>query len=562
MTGFRLIRDQSLPAGNPEVVMERVQPSEFSGVSGQVVYQALGVTSMISGLFLGVVLAVGGYVLLKAGAPAAVTPFVQIVLALAMARFALNGRFGEWNGTVFSGTGGSWATVLFVTGRYLALTALWFVPLMMFGSIPRDSETWALMMMSGGGQALGVFGIYFLAMTLAPPVLLIVAVSADGFGDLFSPDHWRRLFGGRFTDLFAVYSAYVGGFVMVTILSIPFVMLPFMANPRLGMFTLGLTVLFLFGVSANLMGRLCGFFACGDLGLSEPTVSADPVRPTPPVSRPALATAEAPASVPLSGVAPIPAPTLEMPLPPSAVPASPASIDPSATIQLSPDALVQQLAAGAALAEQAPVQAAAAATQVAPASPAVQAQRPPLLDGEQRVAALTPRSNNDAESVIPALEELNRAHAPDPHVLHALAVARFRAGQIDASVQVGTEAIALCLERGHDALAAQVFKELRPQMARLGLDRDQLVVIAASLAKTDDLAAAAKAYSVVIAEDAADTRAVKGLLAVADDILHKKLRAEAAAKVYRYVLAHCSTSPLAEYMHHGLEEAERKISDG
>ena len=55
-------------------------------------------------------------------------------------------------------------------------------------------------------------------------------------------------------------------------------------------------------------------------------------------------------------------------------------------------------------------------------------------------------------------------------------------------------------------------------------------------------------------------RAVKGLLTVADDILHKKGSPSAAVKVYRYLVKHCSDSPLAEYMIRGLQDAERKLA--
>ena len=55
-------------------------------------------------------------------------------------------------------------------------------------------------------------------------------------------------------------------------------------------------------------------------------------------------------------------------------------------------------------------------------------------------------------------------------------------------------------------------------------------------------------------------RAVKGMLQVADGILYKRSKPEAAAKIYRYLLAHCSPSPFVSLMQDGLKESEKRLS--
>jgi len=97
-------------------------------------------------------------------------------------------------------------------------------------------------------------------------------------------------------------------------------------------------------------------------------------------------------------------------------------------------------------------------------------------------------------------------------------------------------------------------------MDQLNLDSERILFIATTLAKADDLAGAAKAYSALISINPDDDAAVKGLLQVAEIILHKKGKPEAAAKVYGYLMQHCSTSPLVEFMSQGLEEAERMMA--
>jgi hypothetical protein len=134
-----------------------------------------------------------------------------------------------------------------------------------------------------------------------------------------------------------------------------------------------------------------------------------------------------------------------------------------------------------------------------------------------------------------------------------------RAKRIDEAVSVASSAIPLCLERGNSQLAADVFMEMRSQLGEFELDTEQLLVIAGALLRKEEWAAAAKAYSKVVDGDGGEIRAVEGLLQVAEGILEKKGHPPAAARVYRYLMARCSTSPLAERIKRGLEKAERGI---
>jgi hypothetical protein len=481
--------------------------TEFSGVAGRVLRGSVSGGSLITGMVVGFALLAGNAVLIMAEAPSVATPFTQIVLALALARFAVNGLHGEWGGTIFSGAGGPWSRVVQVALRYLCLTALWLLPMLLLGVGLEQGAAMGMGVMSGKLAAFAL--IYMLAMTLTPPMFLIVAVSATGFGDIFTPDHWKGIFGGRLGDLFAVYVVYTGTLAMVLVLSLPPVAMAFNMNPKLGFLIAGLSFCMLFGVSVNLLGRLSGFFACGELGLFAPAA---------PESTDRMPASVAVASEPKAAV---PTSTAEKPLP-----------DPPQGLQAAQPSVVPDLRA---------------------ASPAE--KLPPLLDGQQRVEMELKRFPKDPYGALAALKELYQSFAPHPNVMQALAICLYRTDQREPAIELANRALPLCLERGYFHLGAGIFTEMKRELDRLKLDRNQLLLIASSLIRMDDLAAAAKAYSAVIGGHPEETRAIKGLLQVAEQIMNQ--RPEAAAKVYRYLLEHCASSPLAEFMTRGLAEAER-----
>ena len=423
--------------------MQTDQPTEFSGVAGRVLQGSISGGSLFSGMVLGFVLIVGNFLLFLAGAAKLAPIFTQILIALALARFAINGRFGEWSGTLFSSAGGTWADVGQVTLRYLALTCLWLIPMLLIEAIGSNAATAGqpmdpmmnpminpmMLLASGMVRAMLLFAaVYILASTLTPPLSLVISVGSDGFGDIFVPQQWKQMFGGRLGDLFAVYVVYAGAMVMLVVLCIPLVMLAFAANAKLGFVVTGLSACLIFGVSLNLLGRLCGFFAQGDLQLGapasharpQPAPSTDP-RPTPVVShRPAPA---GPASIPLTttGALPVPSVTVESaPVPLAAVGARPE--DPGAT-QAIPAEVARQALAG-------PEQ-----------------RKPTLTDAKQRVDAALAQFATDPAGAIAVLEGLDRSYATHPLVQEALPICLLRAGQVDRAVAVARTAVGKTSER-------------------------------------------------------------------------------------------------------------------
>jgi hypothetical protein len=489
--------------------MQAERWSEFSGVAGRVLGGSISGASLISGMVLGFVLLVGDWALVLGGAQQMVMPFSLILLAFVLARFAINGLYGEWNGTVFSDVGGPWTVVGAVALRYLALTFIWYAPLALIGlKVAQPAAAGGSMMslpaMMGGVLVVGALNI--LLMTLTPPLYLIVSVSSGSFGEVFSSDTWRRLFAGRREDLFAIYAIYSGALCMVTLLAMPLAMIALAVDYKLAILVGGLSFCLLFGVSVNLLGRLCGFFACGDLGLNEPE---EMVGPEP---RPTVAPAPtAPPTGPPAGGSPEPttaqaAPPVEAATPPIGAP----------VLIETPVPAAQPAAPAASVTEPATVAPPSQAT----AQTGSEKKLPPLMDAKQRVDTAIERFAEDQEGALSVLRDLVEEFAPHPLVLQALAIHSYRVGRVEESVTAAQEALPLCFERGHSFLAAEIFSEMRQHRSRLGLNREQLLTVGSTLLKMDDFATAAKAYSAVIGHDPGETRAIKGLLQVAESILH------------------------------------------
>ena len=498
--------------------MRRKEWSEFGGVAGRLVSGSISGGSLVSGMVLGLGLLIADWMFAMANASAAIMPFNLVVLSLVLARFAVNGMYGEWSGTVFSGAGGPWTVVGTVALRYMALTFIWYMPLTLIGmkvvQTPDGAPITALPMMMGGALVFGA--INMLAMTITPPLFLIVSVSATSMGDVFSADHWRRLFTDRKDDLFTVYVVYSGALFMVAMLSLPVVMLAMAATYKLAIVVGALSFCLLFGVSVNLLGRMCGFFACGEVGSMGGKVGHDP--------DPVLGTAPV-----VDSASPVVAP----------VDAS-AATGPPPELPTQPDI--------------------EAAVPAVPVQPVVDGTRRPLDDAKSRVDAAVQDFSQNPDAALAALQKLNTDFAPHPLVLQSLALCNYRAGRVEPSIAVAREAIPLCFERGHSYMAAEMFREMRQHRSHLTLTLEQLLTIGHTLMKMEDFATAAKAYTAVIGQDHGELRAVKGLLQVAEKIQHEKHKPEAAIKVYRYLLQHCSSSPLVEYMQTGLEEAERTMA--
>jgi hypothetical protein len=480
--------------------------TEFSGVVGRVLRSSFSWRTLATGAALGFLLLIVSFVLGVAGAPNAGVFVVQILMAVAMARFALNGLHGEWDGTVFSASGGSWSQVFSVAGRFLLATLAWLVPVFFLG-LSSMAPAQALMSGPSAGPGMGAsllaFAAYMFLSTLTPPLFLIAAVSAENFGEFFSAAHWKRLFTGRSADLFMVYAAYSGALAMTFILAVPVVLGALALAWQLALLVGGIALAFVFGLMVCLMGRLCGFFAFGN-------------------------TDSAPA--------------------PAAAPAGPGT----ATAMGRVAAAGGSLAAGVTASTVSPVQAVLGGGQ-----PGLTGGPPVLTDTREPLAEATRKFASDPDGAIAVLEDANERYAPHPQILHALCMLTHKAGRNDDAAEYARTALPLCLDRGALPLAAEIYRTLWAVRGSLELKRDHKLQIAAVFLRSDELAYAANTYALVLQDDANDARAIKGVMQVADKFLKGRNQPAEAEKLYAYLLEVAPNSPLAEYVQQGLDSARK-----
>ncbi|HET8948574.1 MAG TPA: hypothetical protein VFQ07_16455 [Candidatus Polarisedimenticolia bacterium] len=528
---------------------EMTRVGAFGGVVGRLVRDATSPGTAFTGFVLGVILLASGFVCRMVQADAIGQLFGQIVMAAALARFAMNGYSGEYRGTILSTAGGTWPQTLMVAGRYLTLQLLWVVPTFLLGwsavaSVLQPATNSVAISPFGGstmpaapthGAAtllpiLGLFtsgpflwsiGLLFFGMLLLPPVFLIVSVRSEKFGDIFSPALWGATFGGRLGDLYTLYAVQAGGVMMGMMVMAPLVLLGFSGGSELGILAIVVAMGFLAGLTVTLMGRLCGFFAFGEES-PAPASHAGPHGPQAAGPR-AIAAFPGGAAAGGAGFA-------------SGASGAMASQASAAMPEVYADAAPGE---GGDAEEESPL--------------------PPLLDAADRAAAARRRFETDRDGAIAEMETLRAQNAPSPQILHALALMLQAAGRVEEGSGTAREAIGLCLKRGHTSLAAEVFAAYWKQSKALGVTGDQIDLLAASLFKSGDLAQATTAFGVALNLDHGDRKAIKGLLQIADQRLHREAKPKDAARIYTFLLQYAGTSPFAEDMKRGLAEAEARL---
>ena len=170
----------------------------------------------------------------------------------------------------------------------------------------------------------------------------------------------------------------------------------------------------------------------------------------------------------------------------------------------------------------------------------------------------------DPSHTLTKLAEMNQNFAPNAHVLQSLAICLHRSGHVEQAFKAACQAFPLCFENGYVIRAAAMFYELRAHRRKFGLDQEQILVIAKELHEDGELAAAAKAYSMVIHEDPNEMLAVTALVQVADQILSEKNNPDAALKVYLFLEERCGDPGMIDTIQDGVKrchEAERAAAE-
>jgi hypothetical protein len=140
-----------------------------------------------------------------------------------------------------------------------------------------------------------------------------------------------------------------------------------------------------------------------------------------------------------------------------------------------------------------------------------------------------------------------------------MAICLHRTGHTDQAFKIARQAFPLCFECGYVSLAAAMFYELRSDLSKFDLKENQVLEIAKVLHRADELAAAAKAYSLVIHANPREILAVNGLLDLAERILNVKDKPEAALKIYMFLLDHCNDPAMTEVIRDGISRCHDSV---
>ncbi len=484
----------------------------FGGIAGRVLNGALSWTTLATGMTLAALGGVLIFIMDRLGTPEAASVCMVIFFAMALARFALNGHAGEWSGSIYSGRGGGWGQVAMVAGRYLALCAVWMLPALLIGWRPEHmGELLGSAMMGMGGEGSVVLSAFVVTlMAVSPPLFLIISVGAESITDIFSPQHWSSTFRGRGSDVFLVFTLYLGGLGLLFALSFPILTAVFVEAPKLGGVLTLVAGAWGGGISVSLLGRLCGFFA--RFADDSPAATGDPVSPSPG--------------------------TLEE------TPALSAGAGESRrVIQGKPQKPDLGLIEGGKI--------------------RTPSGKPPLMEARSRVDELQSRFERDPKDALAELDRLREEFAPNPLVMHALCLMRHRHNDIPGSLELAAEAMSICRERGATRLAADIYALHLESAPTFSLDRDEVLTFANALRDGHETGAAERVYVSLLAIDPGERRAVKGLLQVAEACLYSGKGVPGdALRIYETILERCPDSPLAAFAQEGMVEAKRRAALG
>ncbi len=505
--------------------------SSYGGAAGRVLCSAFlpttGLTAFVLAFLL--VIEIGVFSTMKMPIPAVIVTWA--IFLMATARLALNAFHGDWNGSILSLEGGSWKAVGAVAGRFEVLMLVWSAPLVL-GSIVYATVLQASV---GAMNSLNMavptpplpLVIYGMSFFLFMPMALIVSVGAPGFASIFSKEYWVSVFSGRRGDIFVLCALSFGGPVMLYVAVAPALIAIASSGVQAMIAATGIFGGLLGAYWLTLFAKLCGEFARGsqDIPLAP---APHELPPTPRITSNGPLPQMAPMMAAPAALPPLPGPPAPIPiagcdsLPPLPGPPAPIPI--------------------------------AGCDPVPPPSAAV---GPPLLDVKERVARAQRRFESEPAAAIEELDALRSTFAPSPQLLHALALLLERAGDADRVLEVAKEAVPLCIERGDTEWAAEVFGLVIRQHQELQLSKEDLLALAGAFTALADLRNAARVHAMVIHEEPGETRAIKGLLQVAERMQRDPTQVDAAVKVYRFLLDRCADSPLAIYMQEGHDQAQR-----
>ena len=137
-------------------------------------------------------------------------------------------------------------------------------------------------------------------------------------------------------------------------------------------------------------------------------------------------------------------------------------------------------------------------------------------------------------------------------------MALISAARYQEAVAVAREAIPLCMRSGNLGAAALVCEALLETGDSLGLNKEQLISIGDTLRGMKHSVEAVDVYARVLRMDPTDVKAIKGTIAVAQEMAHQKETAAISVRIYDALIATCPGSPLLDFVRTEREKASKK----
>lgn len=145
-----------------------------------------------------------------------------------------------------------------------------------------------------------------------------------------------------------------------------------------------------------------------------------------------------------------------------------------------------------------------------------------------------------------------------PKVLHTLCLMYLRAGNREAAVRLGREALDVCRQTSHPTLAVGLFRELWPHLQESDLSTEQVLGMLRLLIQERDYATAAKVFSWATRRNGGGSLAIEYLMEIAKSELHPGRAPGEAPGIYDFLLTHCADSPHLDTFRKGLHQASAR----
>jgi len=473
----------------------------FGGEMTEILVHSMRPTSFVPGSMIVLASGVIGYLGLEFQLPEVVVPSWMAVGTLFVVRFALNATYGDPRGGAFDTSGGPWTEVVGRALRMAILNLTWAIPVgFVLSALARATAA-----MNPGELPPSPLVLLLFAVGFVPPLVLVLVIATDSFAEALSPATWRRVFGGRSSELLAMFAVFIGGVAATTLGALILAYGIGGTHGALFFFVLMATLAWGMGVTHALLGGLVGGFLRAEGGEIEDGSLLDGASP---VAGPA---GPLPDVMPDDGFVPID------------------------------------------LSEMTP-----AFEHIEAHPQGDKAVR--MADTDSLLGRLKANEHIEDDDVLLAHEDavqMETVFGPHPQVLARIAILARRTEAEDA-LDAGLRAVEAARRVSNRGVLADLSEEFGESLEG-EWTADECVHMAASLAARDRIESALELYKRALASVEKPLPVVKAMIQWADTLLRHESTAESALRIYDALEQACPEHPFEDFVERGRQLAERKL---